>query len=177
MFFGSALNTSPTQVAGTLYPVPGMIGSSPNIPLNATVSDQVPMQFDYRQLYASVMQDWLCMTESEVTQVLGTNFAKLPIFKATALSSIDFDAAQYQDIKVFPNPCTDGKLTVRLPENSNDYVSVSLLSVNGALLHSASYKMQGRELPLQFSQLSSKSIYILHLDWNGNSFYKKIITQ
>ena len=35
MFFGSALNTSPTQVAATQYPVPGMIGASPNLPLNA----------------------------------------------------------------------------------------------------------------------------------------------
>ena len=177
LFFGSALNTSPTQVAGTQYPVPGMIGTSPNIPVNASVSDQVPMQFDYRQLYASVMQDWLCMTETEVTQVFGTNFAKLPIFSNTPLSSIDFDKEQYQDIKVFPNPCPDGKFTLQLPSVSNDYVNVSLLSVNGALIHSATYKMQGQELMLFYNQLMSKSIYILHLDWNGNSFYKKIITK
>ena len=176
MFFGSALNTSPTQVAGTQHPVPGMIGASPNIPTNATVSDQVPMQFDYRQLYASVMQDWLCMTESEVTQVLGTNFAKLPIFNNVLLSSIDFEKEQYQDIKVFPNPCPDGKLTIQLPNITNDYVNVSLLSVNGSLIHSASYKMQGQELQLHYNQLSTNSIYILHLDWNGASFYKKIIT-
>jgi uncharacterized protein (DUF1501 family) len=177
MFFGTALNTSPSQVAATQYPVPGMIGTSPNLPLNATVNDQVPMQFDYRQLYASVMQDWLCMTETEVTQIMGANFAKLPIFKATALSTIDFDIEHYHDIKVFPNPCPDGKLTLQLPVLSYDYINVSLLSVNGSLLHSASYKMQGKELQLQFSQLNSESIYILHLDWNGNSFYKKIITK
>jgi uncharacterized protein (DUF1501 family) len=177
MFFGSALNTSPTAVAGTQYPVAGMIGVSPNLPLNATVSDQVPMQFDYRQLYSSVMQDWLCMTEAEVTQVLGTNFAKLPIFDKVLFSTIDFDAAQYQDILVYPNPCPDGKMTIRLPRISNDYMNVSLLSMNGALVKSASYKMQGQELQLQYEQLATDSIYILHIDWNGNSFYKKIITK
>ncbi len=176
IFFGSALNTSPTQVAGTQYPVPGMIGTSPNLPLNATVSDQVPMQFDYRQLYASVMQDWLCMTEAEVTQVLGTNFVKLPIFNNVLLSSIDFDKEQYRDIKVFPNPCPDGKLTIQLPQPTSDYINVSLLSVNGALMHSASYKMQGQELQLSYNQLAAASLYILHIDWNGISFYKKIIT-
>lgn len=176
MFFGSALNTSPTQVATTQYPVPGMIGASPNIPTNATVNDQVPMQFDYRQLYASVMQDWLCMTEAEVTQVLGTNFAKLPIFNNVLLSTVDFDKEQYQDIKIFPNPCPDGKLTLRLPQISNDYINVSLLSVNGSLLQSGSYKMQGQEVQLQYNQLVANSIYILHIDWNGTSFYKKIIT-
>ena len=177
IFFGTALNTSPTQVAATQYPVPGMIGTSPNLPLNATVSQQVPMQFDYRQLYASVMQDWLCMTESEVTQVLGTNFVKLPIFNNVALSSIDFENQQNQDIRVYPNPCTDGNLTIRLPEISTDYVNVSLISANGALIQSASYKMNGQELPLFYNQLAAGSLYILHIDWNGRSFYKKIITK
>lgn len=109
-------------------------------------------------------------------QVIGTNFAKLPIFSNTPLSSIDFDKELYQDIKVFPNPCIDGKLTIQLPIINSDYINASLLSVNGSLIHSASYKMQGKELQLQYNQLTSKSIYFLHLDWNGNSFYKKIIT-
>jgi hypothetical protein len=72
MFFGAAL-------AG------GMIGSSPNIPLNATVNDQVPMQYDFRQLYATVMQDWFCMSPSESQMVLGSNFARVPIFSNVAL--------------------------------------------------------------------------------------------
>lgn len=177
IFFGTALNTSPTQVAATQYPVPGMIGTSPNLPLNASTNEQVPRQFDYRQLYAAVMQDWLCMTESEVTQVLGTNFVKLPIFSNVALSSIDFDAQQNQDIRVYPNPCTDGNLTIRLPEISTDYVNVSLISANGTLIHSASYKMNGQELPLIYNQLAVDSLYILHIDWNGRAFYKKIITK
>jgi uncharacterized protein (DUF1501 family) len=177
MFFGKALNTSPAQVAGTAYPVSGMIGASPNIPLNASVGDQVPLQFDYRRLYSSVMQDWLCMTEAEVTNVLGSNFAKLPIFNASLLSSVDFEKEQYQDIAVYPNPCTDGKLNIRLPQISSDYIQVSLLSMNGTLLQSASYRMQGQELQLQYNQPLTDAMYILHLDWNGNSFYKKILTK
>jgi len=147
------------------------------LPTSASVSDQVPMQFDYRQLYATVMQDWLCMTEAEVTQVLGTNFVKLPIFDNTLLSSIDFDQEQNQSIMLYPNPCVDGLVNLRLPYNSADYVNVSLLSVNGALLHSGSYKMQGNELQLHYNQLVGGGVYILHIDWNGNSFYKKIITK
>jgi uncharacterized protein (DUF1501 family) len=72
LFFGAALNA-------------GMIGSSPNIPLNPTVNDQVPMQNDFRQLYATVMQDWFCMSAAESQTVLGSAFTKLPIFSNTAL--------------------------------------------------------------------------------------------
>jgi hypothetical protein len=46
-----------------------MIGSSPNIPLNAS-SDQIAMQFDFRQIYSSIMQDWLCMSEAQTAEVL-----------------------------------------------------------------------------------------------------------
>ncbi len=63
----------------------GVIGTSPNIPLTATVSDQVPMQHDFRQLYATVMQDWLCLTDAESQTVLGSTFTKLPIFKSAPL--------------------------------------------------------------------------------------------
>jgi len=72
LFFGAAVQ-------------PGMIGSSPNIPLNATVNDQVPMQYDFRQLYATVMQDWLCLTPTEAQAVMGSSFTKLPIFNGQVL--------------------------------------------------------------------------------------------
>ncbi|MBC7902808.1 MAG: DUF1501 domain-containing protein [Gemmatimonadaceae bacterium] len=72
MFFGAMLNG-------------GMIGVSPNIPVNATVNDQVPMQHDFRQLYATVMQDWLCLTATQSDTVLGSNFTRLPVFNMVAL--------------------------------------------------------------------------------------------
>jgi hypothetical protein len=68
IFFGAALQG-------------GVIGTSPNIPLTATVSDQVPMQHDFRQLYATVMQDWLCLSSTESQTVLGSAFTKLSVFQ------------------------------------------------------------------------------------------------
>jgi uncharacterized protein (DUF1501 family) len=85
MFFGAALNA-------------GMIGSSPNIPLNPTVNDQVPMQHDFRQIYSTVMQDWFCLSASESQTVLGSPFTKLPIFTGTTLPLEDITlAGQFYD--------------------------------------------------------------------------------
>lgn len=178
MFFGTKLNTSPSVVANTQNPVPGMIGASPNLPAAATVSDQVPMQFDYRQIYTSVMQDWLCMSDAEVKQVFGgVSFLKLPIFSNVTLSSINFESEQNQAISVYPNPCTDGLINLKFPDNVSDYVNVSLLSMNGSLLQSSSYKMKGQNLQLQYEGLKSSSVYIIHIEWNGNSFYNKILVK
>jgi uncharacterized protein (DUF1501 family) len=178
MFFGTKLNTSPSVVANTQNPVPGMIGTSPNLPAAATVSDLVPMQFDYRQIYTSVMQDWLCMSDAEVKQVFGgVSFLKLPIFSNVTLSSINFESEQNQAISVYPNPCTDGLINLKFPDNVSDYVNVSLLSMNGSLLQSSSYKMKGQNLQLQYEGLKSSSVYIIHIEWNGNSFYNKILVK
>lgn len=77
-FFGNQLNTSPSP--GSSHPVPGMIGVSPVIPASVTVTNQVSMQFDFRQLYATVLEDWLCMSPVETEDVLGGAYQKLPIF-------------------------------------------------------------------------------------------------
>jgi uncharacterized protein (DUF1501 family) len=85
MFFGAALN-------------PGMIGTSPNIPLNPTVNDQVPMQYDFRQIYHTVMNEWFCLTASESQTVLGSSFTRLPIFSSFPLPLEDITlSGQYFD--------------------------------------------------------------------------------
>lgn len=171
IFFGSMLNTS-SQVKKGAYPVPGMIGKSPNLPENATVNDQVEMQFDYRQLYTTVMQDWLCMTEAEATQVLGSNFIKLPIFNSTLLSSADFDN---DSITLFPNPSKDSIVYLRFPDIVKDYISITLLSINGHLIKNDVFKLNQKELKLDYTGFVQDSIYIVSIDWNGNRFYKKVV--
>lgn len=104
IFFGAALNTNQSSVAGTAYPVPGMIGTSPDLPVSASVNDQVPMQFNFKQLYATVMQDWLCMTEAQTSEVLGGTFSKLPIFNTALLSNSSFELEDSNFVSIFPNP-------------------------------------------------------------------------
>lgn len=78
LFFGAALNPIPSSTSA--MKISGMIGDAPVIPEHATVNDQVQMQFDYRQVYATVMQHWLDMSPEESESVLGGKFELLPIF-------------------------------------------------------------------------------------------------
>jgi uncharacterized protein (DUF1501 family) len=65
-YFGSAIK-------------PGIIGSNPVIPEKVTVNDNVPMQYDFRSLYASVLQNWFNMPVQEVQQILMGDFSLVPI--------------------------------------------------------------------------------------------------
>lgn len=174
LFFGGALNTSASQVANTAYPIPGMIGNSPSLPTNASVNDQVPMQFDYRQLYTTVMQDWLCMSESEATQVLGGNYVKLPIFDSTLLSNINFEEKNNLDILLYPNPSSDGTINLQFPELVKAHLQFTVYSINGNLIENSIAHVEENKVNLNYSNLASGT-YILSIDWNSQKIYKKFI--
>ncbi|MFT4061045.1 MAG: DUF1501 domain-containing protein [Edaphocola sp.] len=81
-------NTSIGTDHGTAAPVfffgagvnGGIIGSNADLPAAPTSSTQVPTQYDFRQLYASVMQDWLCLSATESDSVLNGSYSTLAIF-------------------------------------------------------------------------------------------------
>jgi uncharacterized protein (DUF1501 family) len=62
----------------------GQTGTSPIIPATSNSNTQVPMQHDFRQLYASVIQNWFCMTDTQSSNVLGGDFETLPIFNSVS---------------------------------------------------------------------------------------------
>jgi uncharacterized protein (DUF1501 family) len=72
IFFGAAVNG-------------GVSGTSPIFPSVIDGNTQVPMQFDYRQLYATVMQKLFCMTPTQSNTILNGVYATLPLFNASVL--------------------------------------------------------------------------------------------
>jgi uncharacterized protein (DUF1501 family) len=63
----------------------GVIGTSPVLPAVSNGNTQVPMQYDFRQLYASVMQSWMCMTSTETNSILSGTYNTIPIFSSNPL--------------------------------------------------------------------------------------------
>ncbi|MEO6902368.1 MAG: DUF1501 domain-containing protein [Bacteroidia bacterium] len=175
IFFGAALNTNPKDVAGTAYPISGMIGSSPKLPQNATVNDQVPMQFDFRQIYTSIMQDWLCMTEAEANLVLGKSFTKLPIFKNNILSNKDLENTENNFITVYPNPITNYTINIEFKQDINAMVKVTIYTLNGTIVYDNHLQVSGNKLRFVANNTIASSSYVLELTYNGNQFYKQII--
>lgn len=54
-------------------------GTNPDLPLNASVNDNLPMQFDFRSVYWSVLKDWFSLPDSELRELLFEDFQYLPI--------------------------------------------------------------------------------------------------
>lgn len=89
----------------------GILGSNPVIGPAVSSNDNIPMQYDFRSVYASVLQDWFCVPSSDLSNILLQNFQTLPVIQSTACSSIGIhdlnQNAGLNLIKNYPNPFTE----------------------------------------------------------------------
>jgi hypothetical protein len=69
----------------------GILGTNPVIPQNVTAQDNVPMQFDFRSVYASILRDWLCVKEPDIQKLLMGSFPYLPIINTANVSDVHDD--------------------------------------------------------------------------------------
>jgi uncharacterized protein (DUF1501 family) len=92
------------------YVQSGILGTNPVIGPVVGTSDNIPMQYDFRSVYASVLQDWFCVPSSDLSTILLQNFQTLPLIQSTACSTVDIhDVNQKAGINLisnYPNPFT-----------------------------------------------------------------------
>jgi hypothetical protein len=82
----------------------GVSGNNPDIPLNATVSDNVPYQYDFRSVYASILSNWLCVDAGMLNSVMLKQFQNLPLTKTGTCSVLTPVGEPDQLVVPFPNP-------------------------------------------------------------------------
>lgn len=88
----------------------GVIGSNPTLPANALVTDNIPLQFDFRSVYMSVLRDWFGASPAELqTSISGT--ITNPLTTSIIKSSAVLGAGESQPVVTefeleqnFPNP-------------------------------------------------------------------------
>jgi uncharacterized protein (DUF1501 family) len=88
----------------------GVLGNNPSIPANVSVNDNIPHQYDYRSVYASILQNWFCASTTTLQSVLLKNFQSLPILKSSACATGIDDLNRDSDdtlIINYPNPFTE----------------------------------------------------------------------
>jgi uncharacterized protein (DUF1501 family) len=59
----------------------GILGTSPDIPGDINVVNNIPFQYDFRSIYASVMERWFCIKQPVLNTIMLQNYQSLPIIK------------------------------------------------------------------------------------------------
>jgi len=108
----------------------GILGENPEIDTHVDTSEGVPMQYDFRNVYGTVLTDWLDINEDIVRSILFDGFNPLPLINGCGTSSIHkIRENQILDFEVFPNPF-EANLTLRF--SGRDQKSrVSLFDIIG----------------------------------------------
>ena len=83
----------------------GVIGDTPNIPVTASFNDNLPFQYDFRSVYATILNKWLCVDGDDLEQIMLKNFQLLPIVNSLAGNkSVNLSGENF--ITNYPNPFT-----------------------------------------------------------------------
>jgi len=58
-----------------------VLGTTPAIPVTTTASDNIAMQYDFRSVYTSLLEQWLCVRPTDMDEIMLQNFQSLPVIE------------------------------------------------------------------------------------------------
>ena len=153
---------------------PGIIGANPNIPAVIQDSQDLPMIHDFRQVYASVLQDWFGIEDWQA--ILNDNFDILPIFKgATPTDEVVGEGSDPYKVSNYPNPVSN--TTTIAFTSPGGHVVINLMDAQGRFM----LKIAEGQYPVGFhrvvfdrSSLNSGT-YFYQVKLNGMAVTKKML--
>jgi uncharacterized protein (DUF1501 family) len=121
---------------------PGVLGKVPDL-----TKDNVELQYDYRQVYAGLLRDWMLVDESKINNDIffknfisgpkeeGTgNYQPLPLATPVISGVQDhFISDRFFLSDCFPNPAKE-TTTITFALNNTNHVSLNLLDTHGRLV-------------------------------------------
>lgn len=98
---------APLMVFGTCVQA-GITGINAQLPEEATVQDGVTMQYDFRNVYGSVLQDWFGVEEDRVRSLLFQGYTYMPILTNCSVAVSTANHFLQQSLRIFPQPARNG---------------------------------------------------------------------
>ena len=85
----------------------GIFGTNPAISPIPEQNDNVPYQYDFRSIYASILKQWFCVNDTDLQTIMLKNFQNIPLCKNDACGITGIDDLRNdgeQLIINYPNP-------------------------------------------------------------------------
>ncbi len=120
---------------------PGVVGKVPDL---SPEKDNIEMQFDYRQIYANLLKDWMLVDEQVINNdiffgdfingpiegVKAENLGALPLASDVIAGAEGFVSSRFALEGCYPNPAKQAT-TVKFKVNTADQVYIDLLDSTG----------------------------------------------
>ncbi len=139
-----------------------VFGENPILPTNAREDDNVPMQYDFRSVYASILERWFCVDTASVTEVMLQPFQSLPLIQGAPCGFITANETVEEKLhfKAFPNPC--------------DQYTILEFYTEGGLNHIVVFNSSGQQIVQPLSKIMPIGLYTEQINtssWSPGLYY------
>ena len=115
----------------------GVLGKNPTISSVTTVNDNIPMQYDFRSVYATLLEKWFCVDRATLSNVMLKDFQSLPLIKpeSNCMSTSVAQANKLSGeslITNYPNPFTNS--TTINYVSKGGYLLIQVFNTMGKLM-------------------------------------------
>lgn len=157
----------------------GIIGDNPTISSNVANQEGVPMQYDFRWIYGSILMDWFEVPEDKVRHLLPPDFQHIPVCNTcnTAVSTEDEILASLK-IAAYPNPFRN-QFAVEFELGNEETVKMDLVDLMGKTIRTIFNKplLKGpHKVHVETHQLVS-GVYFVRLQVNGKVKTLRLVKQ
>jgi uncharacterized protein (DUF1501 family) len=152
----------------------GLLGTNPAIPAAVTVKDNIPMQYDYRSVYASILKDWLGVGADDLAKVMLKDFPALPIVATPILSHGPAARGEGLDAN-YPNPFR-GATTLRWRISAPGRVRLRIFDLHGRQVRTVLDEFQspgGYARTVEAAGMAPGA-YVCRLEAGGRSFQRAL---
>ncbi len=163
--------------------VPGVVGKVPDM-----TKDNIEMQYDYRQVYANLLLDWMEVDKDIITNDIffgnfidgpreeGGNYEPLPLATSVITGNEDFLSQRYALDQCYPNPAKT-VTNIRFKVNHELPVVIDLFDSRGNRVRNllnTSFAPGSHSVQVQISDLKP-GMYIYQMKAGGFKDSKKMI--
>ena len=118
---------APLLVFGTRVN-PVLHGTNPVLPANAGVNDNIALQYDFRSVYTSLLQDWFGVAPATLAQLFGRSFPYVPLLRPAGPAPAPAGPTSFT---VYPNPVPRGGQATVDYASAGGHVQLVLLDALG----------------------------------------------
>ena len=146
-----------------------IMGSNPTIANSITNQAGVPMQYDFRDIYASILKDWFGVGATEIQSFFEHPVTYHPVISACTVGLEHHAIKAEPEALIYPNPAYVNA-TVRF-KSTNEWVKVEVYDMNMRLVSEVfdgTLAETTHDLPMDISHLESGQYIVVIRKESGN---------
>lgn len=146
-----------------------MMGSNPVISDTIVNQAGIPLEFDFRDIYASVLKDWFQVPTADIQALFEHSVTFYPLLDNCNVG-IDEMELGIDDALIYPNPCYANS-TIRF-NSENEWVKIDVYDLSGKkvrTVHDGNLNQGSHDIYMELHDLRSGEYVVQVLKGSGNT--------